>query len=728
MKLRFKIGGGFAVILLLTLLLGLISLFAFNRIKSGSVYVADINMPLTDQMANIEKIFTSMFLNIRSFALSGETRYYEQGMTYLKDEKDAFQKLHKFANEKKLEGIKTDVDSTLKIMDEYENLTKKTFEKNSDLVKRRADSVEGAKQVMSGCMDFLAKLDKKAKDDIASKSPSAADSYARVIEFRTMIDSVYNIRIAGQRAQARRDSGIIRQSQKDMEKIHSILVPFQKAASESEKASLAKLEKLIIDYYENQVEIADDMDAIQKLTEERAKSSDAFKANLDKMSQNVNTDSDAKVESNVKIANASNYILVVCIIVVVALGVVIAFIITRMISRPVMQTAELAGAMAAGDMTQRLKVNSKDELGDMANALNSTCEKLAAMLKTIQASSATLANSASEVSGISSRIASGAEEMTSQATAIAGATEEMSANIKSVDNAAANMNRNSQAVSAAATQISHNMSTVASAVEQSQNNVSSLASASEEMSATISEIAQNTEKANHTTGNAVKAVEQASEQVTALATSSQEINQIVSVIMDIAEQTKLLALNATIEAARAGEAGKGFAVVASEVKELAKQTNEATEDIKKRVEGMQDTTRSTVDKISQINAVIREVNEIVGVIATAVEEQNVTMKTNSESISQVAGGIQEVARNVSEVNSGVSEIAKSISEVAEGSDSVAKSASEASIGAGEVSKNVGGISQSVAESSHESAQLNQAAVKLAQMADELKDMVSMFKV
>lgn len=419
---------------------------------------------------------------------------------------------------------------------------------------------------------------------------------------------------------------------------------------------------------------------------------------------------------------------IIAVVVGVLLGVIIAIIVTRSITGPIMKAVELAAAMADGDMTIRLEINSNDEIGDMSNALNSTCDQLSKVIGDIQDNAESLAAASEEMSAVSTQLASGAEEMNSQATTIAGATEQMSANIKTVDDAANQMNQNAQAVSTAAGQIAENMNNVASAVEQSQANVSSMASASEEMTSTINEIAQNAQKANETTANAVESVNQASTQVGDLANASQEINQIISVIMDIAEQTKLLALNATIEAARAGEAGKGFAVVANEVKDLARQTNEATEDIKRRVTGMQDSTSSTVEGINNISEVIQEVNNIVSTIAAAVEEQNVTMKENAQNVAQVSEGIQEVTRSVAEANEGVNEISKSIADVAGGADTVARNANEASAGAADVAKNITGVSESSKDTSNGAQQLNATASDLANMANSLQEMMAKFRV
>ena len=95
-----------------------------------------------------------------------------------------------------------------------------------------------------------------------------------------------------------------------------------------------------------------------------------------------------------------------------------------------------------------------------------------------------------------------------------------------------------------------------------------------------------------------------------------------------------MALNATIEAARAGDAGKGFAVVATEVKELARQTNTATEDIRKRIEAVQGSTGKAVKSIDGITEIIQQVNSLSRMIASAVEEQSITTKEIANSVSQ----------------------------------------------------------------------------------------------
>jgi methyl-accepting chemotaxis protein len=184
----------------------------------------------------------------------------------------------------------------------------------------------------------------------------------------------------------------------------------------------------------------------------------------------------------------------------------------------------------------------------------------------------------------------------------------------------------------------------------------------------------------------VSSVDATNSTITKLGVSSEEIGNVLKAITSIAEQTNLLALNATIEAARAGEAGKGFAVVANEVKELAKETAKATEDITRKIEAIQSDTRGAVDAIGEITGVIRQINDISGTIASAVEEQSATTA--------------EIGRNVE----------------------------QAARGSGEIAGNITGVATAAQSTSTGAQSAQQAARELAQMAAELQQMVGKFVV
>jgi len=347
-------------------------------------------------------------------------------------------------------------------------------------------------------------------------------------------------------------------------------------------------------------------------------------------------------------------------------------LIVNNITGPLNKGVALAEVMATGDFSQSLDIRQNDEVGKLIDSLNNLTSNLGGMLKEISGGVETLTSSSTDLAAISEQMSQGAGETSEKSGTVAAAVEEMSSS----------------------------MNSVASAMEQASTNVSMVATASEEMTATINEVAKNTESARSIAGTAVSQAKIAYDQISELGTAAREIGQVTETITDISEQTNLLALNATIEAARAGEAGKGFAVVATEIKELARLTSEATNDIRTKIEGIQQATSVSVSSIEAITKVIDEISEIVSTTAAAIEEQAVTTQEIAENVAQVSQGLSEINENVAQSSRVAGEVTLDVAEVSRKSEEMTNSSTT-------VSTNAGGL-------------LN--------LAEDLRAMVTKFKV
>lgn len=266
-------------------------------------------------------------------------------------------------------------------------------------------------------------------------------------------------------------------------------------------------------------------------------------------------------------------------------------------------------------------------------------------------------------------------EMNDSIRQMTGTSKEMSSSANEMQQSVRNASRDAQHVAEAAETMSNNMNSVAAASEEATTNVNVVATATDSMSAQFATIAKNTEEANTITTKAVSRAQSAQEKVDVLGTSASEISKVTETISEISEQTNLLALNATIEAARAGEAGKGFAVVANEIKDLAKQTSESTQEIRNRIEDIQNSTEMTITEIKEISQVIDQVNAIVTEIATSIEEQTETTAEIGSNVSQAAQGIGEVNQHVAESSAMSGDIATNIANVSHVTETISNNAS-----------------------------------------------------
>ncbi|MFH1139027.1 MAG: methyl-accepting chemotaxis protein, partial [Pseudomonadota bacterium] len=434
------------------------------------------------------------------------------------------------------------------------------------------------------------------------------------------------------------------------------------------------------------------------------------------------------------------------------------FLVKILIEKPIRQTVNMLKDMAQGegDLTRRLNVTAKDELGEMSFWFNIFVEKLQDVIHKVAlnvghlntasggllALASAMAENASVMGEKSEAAARAVLETSSNIESMAAAAQQVSAQISTVAKTSEGVSSSMNGVGGAAESVSDNLNAVAASAEQMSNSVGAVATAVEEMYASLNEVAKNAGRGANVTSNASERAAESSKIVNSLGHSAKEIGEVVDLIRGIAAQTNLLALNATIEAASAGEAGKGFAVVANEVKELAKQTAGATEDIREKVESIQTNTSNAVAAIEKIVVFITEINSIMHSIASAVEEQTATTNEISKSISEVAEAANSVSSNVhaaaseagnasdmvKEAIRAEQQVSKNIEEVSQAAILIAKDASQAANRTGMASENVSGVHRTVQTTVEGADETRRAADELASLARQLQEIVRLFKI
>ncbi len=401
---------------------------------------------------------------------------------------------------------------------------------------------------------------------------------------------------------------------------------------------------------------------------------DGYTALMRKVIQSLENEMKKTSENLKNTDRRARRIMIILLIAGFVLSIGPAFLITVSITGSIKKTTAMLRDISEGegDLTKRLDADNNDEMGEMARYFNKFIEKLRTLITTISGNADTVSSAATELSAASTQIAANAEEMSSQTTTVASATQEATANITTMSSVASNM--------------SDSANTVATAIE--------------EMSASLNEVARNCQNELKIAGEAGMHASTGKEVMDKLGTTAQSIGRVIELINSIADQTNLLALNATIEAASAGDAGRGFAVVANEVKDLAKQTAQATQEIQKQVEDIQLSTTQAVKAIDAVVHVIEEVNSISQTIVSAVEEQSATVNEIAGNVSGVSNGAQEVARNVAESGQGLTEIAGTVN----------------------------GVSSAVSDTANGITQVKSSADELAKLSENLKRLLSQFRV
>jgi len=418
------------------------------------------------------------------------------------------------------------------------------------------------------------------------------------------------------------------------------------------------------------------------------------------------------------------YVPLVC----VAVSLVLAVLLTRSVTGPLTKGVAFSEAMAQGDLTQRLDLAQRDEVGLLARAMDHVAAAFGKIVNEIRTVSGNIGASASELSSVSHEVLAQSEEMSAQAGQVASSTEQMATNVNTMAAAAEEMSMNVASISSASEEISVNVGTISAAAEATARNVTTVAAALQESTRAFETISHDARDGSQVANRATSMADGAGNTMKELERSAADIGKVTEAIKMIALQTNLLALNATIEATSAGEAGKGFAVVAHEIKELAHQSAAAAEDIARKIEGVQSSTRDAVEVIREVQQIIHSLNASSMRISESVDKQSLSAQASAANLAEASQGVEHIARSIAEVAKGANDMARNAGEASAAANDMSRNASEAAKAVGDISGNIHGVSQATRDSTTSAQHVNAAAQQLAAIATQLQQLVGQFKI
>ncbi|MFC4766447.1 methyl-accepting chemotaxis protein [Effusibacillus consociatus] len=343
-------------------------------------------------------------------------------------------------------------------------------------------------------------------------------------------------------------------------------------------------------------------------------------------------------------------------------------------------------SLADGDLTVQIQRKSDDEVGQLAQA--------------VETMRMNLRNLIAQVGSSAEQVAASAEELTASAQQSSKASEQIAAAIEEV---ASNAEHQTQST----VESSKAMQEMAIGISRIAENASNVSQASQDTTAKAELGNQSMRQAVRQMDSISASVEDSKAAILHLNQKSQEIDKILEVITGIAAQTNLLALNAAIEAARAGEAGRGFAVVADEVRKLAEQSAESAKQISDLVMEIQKETATSVTSMDQV---VKEVHNGIA----AVHEAEINFKGILESMKKVDDQIQDMSATAEELSAGSEEVAASVTEISRMAEQTAV--------------NTQNVAASTEEQLASMEEISASAQSLSRMAQELQQIISKFNM
>jgi methyl-accepting chemotaxis protein len=591
MKLGVKIGLGFGVLLAIAITLGGIAIIEMRGVTKESTMLQEEYVPQVDIAGKIQRSTFQAMYAMRGYGFTGDEEMLKTANEHLKNLDERIAIANNLGDKAiHLKALKPAIQKIIEVMTTYDKQVEQTVQLQAAMEDGQQKLDAAAKQYMENCASYLNGQDEKLLADIAAAAPPEKlnERLFKIETITNMNDLNNETRVAVWKAQAHRDLKIIQTVMGNFDQALVLLNKIKvKTTQQDDLKRLAEIEEASKGYKTVLNGFIDNWQKNETVAKERQETGEKLVADTNKLASTGMEGTTEITKETVDSLGMASKVMIIGLIVALLLGIIVAYFITRGITRPVIMGVKFAESVASGDLSQRLEITLKDEIGQLANALNDMVDRLKEVVVNVQVASDNVASGSQELSSSSEEMSQGATEQAAAAEEASSAMEEMAANIR-----------------------------------------------------------QNADNAMQTEKIATKSAEDAKsggEAVAKTVGAMKEIAGKISIIEEIARQTNLLALNAAIEAARAGEHGKGFAVVASEVRKLAERSQHAAAEISELSSSSVEVAEQAGDMLSKMVPDIQRTAELVQEIAAASKEQDTGAEQVNKAITQLDQVIQQNA-------------------------------------------------------------------------------------
>jgi methyl-accepting chemotaxis protein len=591
MKLGVKISIGFGLLIVISCVLGAMAVINMRAVETESTHLAKEYMPEVAMASSVERNTLQTMAEMRVYGYSEDKKQYEAGMRTLAEVKRFLTEAKALSDKyPDLVKLRENVAKTQARITEYEKLLVETSNRIAAIGDVRhvmdAAAAEFTKQTGAYQDSQVAQL----KDAVAKGAPADVlkDRVEKLDGAGDIIQLVTNVRVGNLSGQLYRDVHRLEDVVKNFNELeHTVEGIRAKSKDEANQRQMSAIREASLKYKQAVTDFIDNFKGLEALAVKRRETADAVQQMAQEAAQAGMDETQSSANAAVTRLSSASSLMLGGLAVALVLGIIIAVLLTKAITGPVIKGVGFAKAMAEGDFTRTLDIDQKDETGVLAASLNEMVGKLREVVAEVQSASENVASGSEELSASAQSMSQGATEQAASVEEISSSMEQMSSNIK-----------------------------------------------------------QNAENAQQTQSIAVKAAQDAregGEAVISAVAAMKNIAEKISIIEEIARQTNLLALNAAIEAARAGEHGKGFAVVAAEVRKLAERSGSAAAEISELSASSVRVAEQAGSMLTKMVPDIQRTADLVQEIAAASQEQNSGADQINKAIQQLDQVVQQNA-------------------------------------------------------------------------------------